>query len=115
MSTTLVTRAESTTGLSKVPAGKLRRPLERDVASRSAIQIAESLSENSPAALILLLLLHFTTAHCTSGDAIWMAVSNTRDRCREMGIDETLVNGVLEKFTQFSADARKSKWPKGFC
>ncbi len=113
MENTLVIHAEGTNTSLLNQDGKSRQLSEQAAALLSSMKI-ESLSlENSETILILMMLLQSITTNTTNGDVVVLSIYRTKDVCEQLGIDESVVREVLNRFLNLSKILR-SKNPLAF-
>lgn len=108
MENTLVIHAGSTKKSLANQDGKSHQLSEQVAVLLSSIETETSFCEKSQAMMILLLLLESITAMTTSGDVLWLSQHRTLKRCEQLGLDDDVVEKVLEKYYQLSKELRKS-------
>lgn len=108
MENTLVIHAESIKKSLANQDGKYRQLSEQVALLLSLTETEMPYCEKSQAMMILMLLLESITGMTTNGDKIWLAKHRTLKICERLGLDQDIVDDVLERFETFSDELRKS-------
>src|SRR5690349_13985701 len=107
MADTPATLVVSPTKLSANRAGNSLQPSERGVACLSEILRDRQFSENSQTVATLLAILHGITVNTTSGDVLALGIYKARDLCDQIGVEPEVFEDVVQKFVEFSKQARQ--------
>jgi hypothetical protein len=103
------TPAESTTTLSRSPAGKLRPLSGRVAALLSSTQIATASCESSnrdDVVCALACMLAGVTSMCVSRDAVEMGLYTAEDLCKQHGVDPAVYVPMIASFRKQSPAIR---------
>lgn len=88
--------------------GKSRQLSEQGAVLLSLIETGTSSSEKLQGMMILMLLLESITGMTTNGDVIWLAQHRAKAMSKRLGLDDDVIEDVLEKFYVFSKAIRKN-------
>jgi hypothetical protein len=102
------TPAANTKKSSNNQTGTSLQLLERDVVQVSEMMIAESSSKTSNVVTILLTILQSITKYTISGDAVYLALLNAQDTCKQLNIPDEEFKDVASKFNQLQKKLRKN-------
>lgn len=87
------------------PQAKSRQLSEVDVAALST-QIAEQLSENSEAVIVLLTILQGITENTLNPDVFALSIYRAKEMCLSLGVDEDTFEDTVQTYLRFAEITR---------
>jgi hypothetical protein len=99
------TLVESPTTSLASPQVKSRQLSEPDVVALST-QIAEQLSENSEAVIVLMTILQGITENTLNPDVLALAIYRAKDMCVSLGVDEDTFEDTVQQYLRFAQTTR---------
>ncbi|MHA2043399.1 MAG: hypothetical protein ACW99G_01320 [Candidatus Thorarchaeota archaeon] len=100
------TPAENTKKSLVVQDGNLPQPLEQDVVAQSTKIDNESFKRSE--VIVLMAILQGITEHTFSPDVGYLGVCRAKQLCELYGIEESVVDDVVDRYHEFAKDSVKN-------